>query len=379
MNLEKLKNNFQHILIATFVVIIFFPCCLMIFGDKSLFSLAEKRTLADFPSAPENVSQVQGFFSDIDQYLNDHFGSREWMVTRYQIEVRKRFDETVNVTKVLKGLNNWYFYIGEKMLEDFTGKHLMSDDALNRWITSYKEKRQWLEKKGIRYLFIVPPNKISVYSEFVGNHLSTTQGVRRLNQIQNQLSDSESSSLLDLTPVLRKNRYLETLYYKSDTHWTPYGAFFAYQSIVEKIEEMFPNILFKQDFSFTPVITRKCEVKKNRCGGLTDMLLDYDSFHETYRNVEKFYGCAQRQPLNYQLNNSSNGYQELSFRTKCQQRKLKALVFRDSFFNLLVPYFSENFREVIYVWSDYDQNTVEELLSTFQPDIIIEERVERML
>ena len=55
------------------------------------------------------------------------------------------------------------------------------------------------------------------------------------------------------------------------------------------------------------------------------------------------------------------------------------LVFRDSFFEALEPYFSENFKEVIYLWKDYDQKNIEELLAVFKPDIVIEERGERRL
>ncbi len=63
----------------------------------------------------------------------------------------------------------------------------------------------------------------------------------------------------------------------------------------------------------------------------------------------------------------------------CKSRRLKTIVFRDSFFEALEPYMTENFNEVIYLWKKYDQANVEELLRTFKPDIVIEERGERQL
>ena len=351
----------------------------MILGEKTLISVVEKRALAEFPSVPERYSQVQDFFAEMEQYLNDHFGFREWMIYRYQREVRKRFDQASNVTEVIKGVGNWYFFTGNDMLEDFTGRNLLSDDDLNEWVQSYRDKKKWLEDKGIGYLFVVAPNKMSIYSKFVGAPWVDNQGMGRLTQIKKQLSGDDNSTLLDLTPSLLKMNHLDTLYFKSDTHWTSYGAFLAYQAIADKIESILPDARFKRDFSMSPVMERRCEMENDNCGGLTDMLLDYESFNESYRKAEKFPKCANRLPFNFKLSNLRSGHKEFYFHTNCADGRLKAVVFRDSFFSDLEPYLSENFKEIIYLWKDYDQKNIEELLATFKPDIIIEEKVERIL
>ena len=58
---------------------------------------------------------------------------------------------------------------------------------------------------------------------------------------------------------------------------------------------------------------------------------------------------------------------------------LKAVIFRDSFFVHLEPFFSENFREVVYLWKNYDQKNIEEIMTYFKPDVVIEETSERHL
>jgi len=379
MNSKVLNIVFQRALITIFFIVIFGPSLKMIFEDRTFISVAEKRSLAELPSFPENFSQIQGFFPKVDTYLSDHFGFREWMVSRYQVEVGKRFKDASSVTEVLKGLDNWYFFTGNEMLKDFTGRDLKNSDDLKRWIDSFREKKKWLEERGIRYLFLVPPNKISVYSEFVGEQWVKNRGMSKLAQIKSSLTAADSSSFLDLTPALLKENHLDILYYKSDTHWTSYGAFLAYQAIADTIESMFPGVRFKRDFAMTPTITRRCEVKNSNCGDLTGMLLDYESFEESYREFLPFPRCAQKQPLTYELSNLTKSHNQSYFQTSCQHGQLKAVVFRDSFFGDLEPYFSENFKEVIYLWKGYDQNNIKELLSTFEPDIIIEEQVERVL
>ncbi len=371
---------FQRITIAVFFMIIFTPCIWMICGPKTDISYTEKRTLATLPSIPDNLSQVKSFFSDIDRYLDDHFGFREWMVYRYQRELKKRFPDAKRMTKVLKGLNNWYFFTGNNMLVDFTGGNLRSDDDLNKWIEAYRAKKRWLEKQGIAYLLIVPPNKMTVYKEFIGEPWVGQKGVTRLSQLKSILLDSDSSTFLDLSPALvGKGNDDDILFFKSDTHWTPYGAYLAYLALADKLETLFTDIHFKRDFTFSEPITRSCNKKENNCGDLTTMLLDYDSFDESYRDVKQISQCGKTSPVNLELSNLDHSNEEHSFRTSCPQKDLTAVVFRDSFFRPLIPYISVNFKEVIYLWKSFDQQNIEELLKIFKPDIVIEEIAERTL
>lgn len=379
MNIERQNSFFQRALITIFFILIITPGLKMALGDKPVFSYAEKRPLAAFPQIPDTVTQAQHFFLDLDSYLNDHFGYREWMIYRYQRELRKRFADSQNIAKVLKGADNWYFNTDNRLLEDFTGRNLLSDNNLNNWILSYQNKQKWLAQRGVHYLLIVPPNKQTIYSEFIEEPLLGYKGTSRFTQIKNKLSVNEKSALVDLTPVLLENKDADALFFKSDTHWTPYGAYLGYTVIAEKIESLFPNTQFKKDFMFSKTITRTCDSKKRNCGDLTNMLPDYDGFVESYRNVKSFQGCAKRIPLGYQPNDTNSDSKERYFRTSCPEGKLKAVVFFDSFFVAVEPYLSENFREAIYLLKDYDQKDVELLLQKFKPDIIIEEKVERQL
>jgi alginate O-acetyltransferase complex protein AlgJ len=352
----------------------------MICGPQAIFSYTEKRKLTTFPSIPESVFQVQNFFSEMENYLNDHFGFREWMIYRYQREIGKRFDDVETIKKVMKGKDNMYFYTGDKMFENFTGRNLRNDKELDEWILSYREKRRWLESNGIRYLFVVPPNKTSIYSEFVGEPWIHNQGMTRITQIKSRLSESDKEVFLDLIPFLRKEKNTDMLFYKSDTHWTPNGAYFGYLAIAGKIESLLPGIRFRKDYTLSPTLRRKCDRIEDHCDGdLTNMLLDYESFYESYRDVKISAPCMERLPLELPLSNLKTDHIDRYFKTQCERGKLKAVVFRDSFSSALVPLLSENFKEAIYLWKYYDQKNIEEILTRYKPDIVIEIKAERVL
>jgi hypothetical protein len=81
--------------------------------------------------------------------------------------------------------------------------------------------------------------------------------------------------------------------------------------------------------------------------------------------------------LNLEIRNFYNRKGTSAFKKGCKDANLRAVVFMDSFFNGLQPFFSENFQQVVYLWQFYDQETVERLIDYFHPHIIVEERVER--
>jgi len=178
---------------------------------------------------------------------------------------------------------------------------------------------------------------------------------------------------------LIRQKDTENLYFKSDTHWTEYGAYLGYLSIADKIESMFDGSRFKREFTFSEMMTRYCEKNESNCGDLTNMILDYDKFSESFKVANDFSSCADEQGYDYKLSGIDMSTPDPYIAKTCSTGTLKALIFRDSFFEAVEPYLSENFKEVIYLWKDYDPKNVEELLSTFKPDIVIEERGERTL
>lgn len=378
MKIKMLNIIFQRINIVIFFLVIFSPCLVMIFGHKTLFSYTEKRSLAELPPLPTNAPEVRRFFSGIDSYLNDHFGFREWMVYRYQREIRKRFEDVSTLTKVMKGTSDWYFVTENGSLEDFTGRGLLSKNELKEWLGTYRAKKKWLEDQGIRYLFIVPPNKMTVYGDFLGEPWLSQKGNTRLAQLRDAMEESDKTSFLDLSPPLLQRRD-ENLYFKSDTHWNQYGAYIGYLSIAEKIESIFPGSNFKKDFTFSKTVTRTCEKKAHDCGDLTYMVLDYEPFEESFKVVDEFTSCTDVQDFDYKLSSIDMSVPSPYIAKTCSTGELTALVFRDSFFETLEPYVSENFKEVIYLWKYYDQKNIEELLLIFKPDIVIEEKGQRKL
>jgi hypothetical protein len=65
--------------------------------------------------------------------------------------------------------------------------------------------------------------------------------------------------------------------------------------------------------------------------------------------------------------------------TTCDTSKLRAVVFRDSFFETIIPFIAEDFGQIVYIWKQYDHAIMKDLIDHQKPQIVIEEMVERLL
>ena len=65
--------------------------------------------------------------------------------------------------------------------------------------------------------------------------------------------------------------------------------------------------------------------------------------------------------------------------SRCKGEQLTLLVFRDSFFSVLEPYFMRKFKRALFVLGKPNVATAEHYLQTVKPDVFIEQWAERNL
>lgn len=369
------KRAANSLLVLLFFGFIFSSPLGMLIGERSAWSVAEKRSLSLPPSLPTATDEITQFFSALDDYLNDHFGFRELYIHRYQRELDKRFNMASTSSRVIKGLDGWYFFNEFNLLEDFLGLTPLTKNQLEAWLADQEEKQTWLQKRGIRYLYMAIPNKQAVYPQYVMDHALARKGTTRFEQLRAHTGNRLPGYMLDLHQVLRPEAFAKPLYYKNDTHWNTFGAYVVFQEIMARISAWFPQEDFVTEFEFGP--DRTGIGGNTGDGGDLALMLMQRELTETYPEVKPFTGCGPYSRIPYRLSNIVKDHGRKSFMRTCEKRKLRAVVFRDSFFVPLEPFLSENLGKVIYLWKEYDRQNLEELLVHFQPDIVIEAVVER--
>lgn len=365
-----IQKTYDGLLVLFFMSVLSLPLVTGFVVDDEKWSEAEKRVLEISPSLPASVAEAFSFPQKFEKYYRDHFGFREEMIYRYHREMEKRFD-VAGTPLVLKGQGKWLFFNHNDMLEDFRGEVHLTRQELEAWLSEQQQRYQWLKERGIHYLSFSPPNKQTVYGEFLPEGYLKVKGVTRLEQLHMFLADEPLSFYVNVHNAIINSKAERKLYYQTDTHWNHYGAWVCFKEVMGKVQQLFPDEKFRTDFLFH---------KHSRVGpggDLARMLMIDRKVHERNPKVRAWENCAQQVEFDVDLTDISDSKYEAPQLKKCSNASLKAIVFSDSFITNLEPFLSENFGQILYLRKRYDQRNVEELLESFRPDIVIEERAER--
>lgn len=311
----------------------------------------ENKAMTEAPKLIDDGKLNKTFFQDCGDYFNDHVALRNQMIFIDAKIQTKLFSES-NVSGVVYGENDWLYY--SSTLDDYLGRNQMSERELYNLSHNISIIQDYLEERKIDFVFTVPPNKNTLYDENMPYH-STDRVDAKHNAIRLEpyFADSEINyiNLFDLF-----NNEDETLYLLRDSHWNMKGACLAYNSIMDFLE-----ISYFDYSETTPVI------ENNTDGDLNRML--YSFYGEKEDNF------SYNLPMNYSYKNEVKGVEDGWIITENENGKGTLLMFRDSFADTLIPFFSNEFKTAYY--SKGLPNALERYIEDDKPDCVVMEKVER--
>ena len=351
----------------------------MVLKDKP-FSYQEKRPLHKAQTW-EHLRSTTQFTHNFDEYFKDHFGFREWLIHRYQREMSKRFNSS-SLTAVINGNQGWLFFTGDRLLEDARARLKLPEKQERQFWTIFREKTNWLRQKKIAYFLMIAANKQSIYPEHLPSVYQSGIGkLSRLDHLVQLQAGNMPPNFVDTRSVLRNKKREVRLYDKSDTHWNFLGALYSYRYLMQSVGQVFPEIHFNTSFS--------CQKSwRYEPGGDLALMLGKRLETPEQRPVIDSAGfTSHRIPLPDPIANILTLPQLKPSFTFNQSGHLRILVLHDSFFELIKPFSSETFRKALYLklYSSgqtklfFNESLFSQLLDAYQPDLVIEEIVERSL
>jgi alginate O-acetyltransferase complex protein AlgJ len=370
MHTENHKNKasriFDNLLIVSFIIGLFLPLGLT---HNRKESVTEKRKLAEFPELKWDQKSTIKFPSQFESFFNDHFGLRDQLTQVYSLY--SIILKSSSNPKVLIGLDDWLFYVNPaegNSLEDYRRNDPFTLEELKSWKIGLEAKHKWLKQQGIPYLFVVVPDKYSIYPEYMPEHIRQVGKQTRLDQLIEYMKDSEVT-VLDLRPALLAAKQQGQLFYKTDTHWNDFGAAIAQYEIIRTIQKIYPNLTpikySWQDFG----------LREYKSGDIANMLNISYFLKEMIPELHKALPICNK----HIVEKHPEDQIKATFFTDCRIDAPRALIFRDSFFIALQPYISQYFAKTVYVWEWPDLNLLKKYLQYNRPEIVIEARVERHL
>jgi len=305
------------------------------------------------------------YINKFDQYFSSSFSFRSELLHLHNYIKGSVMGVDPLPLKVVEGSNGWLFPgdSHSNVIKETKGIVNFSRAELHKLETVITERNRWLVTKGVVSYLAVAPDKLSVY----GDQLQIKPSPKKTKAMQlDSLSTALKSNFINLKERLNP---AQILYMKTDSHWNDYGAFLAYQSLMDMVKRDFPDVPVAQlnDFSIDTLTVYQQDLTKLLSMERRDSKIVLKRKHP---GRSKY--VAEKSvpiPLRYDLNPAL--YEQ---RYKSDINALKVVVFRDSFTSNLEQFIVESFGEVLFIWShEFNQKIIE----TEKPDIVIEIIIER--
>lgn len=369
---EILKRRADTGLIIAFVIFLLLPTVDSFLGLDRTPTPNENRAPATMPVFKPTLHGAGEYLSGLEKYFNDHFGFRKRLVRWEQRWKYQIFRQSKPAT-ALEGKDGWLYFTGGLMVDDTLGNKPFTDGELEAWRALLCERRDWLAARGIRYLFVVPPDKHTVYPEYLPDWLSNgRRPPHRLDQFIAHMREHSDVPVLDLRPALLEGKREAQVYQKTDTHWTDIGAYIGYREILRNLASLG---IVREPHPLTAFTATPTDVP---AGDIARMLGQESLLMEKGRIF-----LSPASPLG---DIPSRKAPELLPKkwipetepriTENLEREGKVLFFRDSFTVQLVPFFAQHFRTAIYIWQ---QNWDRDLIERERPDVVVDEMLERFV
>lgn len=356
--------------VALFIVAIVTPLIALLFRPEGARRVESKSRLSARPVWDWHPNQWGSYVLAYRAYFNDHFGYREDLIQLHAYLSFKHLSVAGN-KKVLVGKEGW-LYLGEydSAIECTRRVRPLTSGELEEWKTVLERIRDHLQKKGIRYLFVVTPNKDTIYPEFLPEWVNHVHPQSRLDQLMNYMGEHSDVKMVDLRPALMAAKNEHPLFFKTDSHWNSLGACVAAEELNRTIREWYPQV--------EPQLPADFNVKAIAPSFKGD-LLDLGGIGDWVQEDEiVVMPQAPRRAIPEKLTWGEVGassFTPLFATTKDAPAFPRTVIFRDSFFGAMQPFVSEHFRRAIFVWRSFDSRVVDQ-----EPcEIVIHQMVERHL
>jgi alginate O-acetyltransferase complex protein AlgJ len=365
---EARREPWGAILVALFLLVIGLPLAANLTGADGADPGAENREMAAFPRLEGSWKSAANFGNGLGRWFDDHFGFRAALV-RWFGETRLFWLGVSPSSTVIKGRGGWLFYADDSALDDYVAETPFTPVELRAWRATLVATNDWLNERGVRFVFTIAPDKHVIYPEQMPASLHRVGETSRTDQLFAYLRETTDLDLVDVRPALFEAQGAERLYHLTDTHWNDRGAFVAYREIIEAVRRKVPSVPAPWNRSDFEPVTRDSE-GRDLAGmiGLTRVLRESDL---------ELVPRRPRQARVVEPPGANPTDEEGRLVTEITGSRLpRALIIRDSFASGLAPFLSEHFGRAVYLWQNY---VGADAVLQEKPTVVIQEIVGRHL
>ena len=324
-----------------FAIILVVPVLLFAL-PKQTFSENENRVLAEFPKLSWDSIESGKFMQGIDAYLSDHFLLRDqWIGMKTDLELAAGKKE-VNGVYVLHDR-----LIG-KMPEYDPAEVKKNTDAVVAFSQQF----------GKPVSMLLAPTAVEINASMLDSNAPKAGQKQLIEEIYAQLNDNKVATVDLLSPFQSASD--QNIYYKSDHHWTSYGAYLAYNASAKSLGiQSIPLSSFNIEHASHGFLgTLYSKTMYDRMGKDTIDIYSYPEGTQVTEVIVNPGAAEKRYESMYfrEFLNKKDKYSVflgsnepvITIRTNAENEK-RLLVIKDSYAHSLVPFLSQHYSEITMV------------------------------
>lgn len=173
--------------------------------------------------------------SDFTKLVEDNLGFRTFYLNLYADIIYGLFGQSLNESRVVPGRNG-FFFLGYGF-EDTFNRHAgltksYTEEQIQGMMSRYHALFEKIGSMDIPVVFAIAPDKATIYGEYYPDWVKQAGPALPFKEIQNYQGRIIIADILDKIQD-KKRKVNDILYFRTDTHWTPLGAWLGYETVME--------------------------------------------------------------------------------------------------------------------------------------------------
>lgn len=371
--IKKLKKIIPISFIVLFAAFLVIPNTGLYRGEKNarLIAQTENRRITHRPTQSLKSKE---FYTQFEKWYQDRL--------RYRDKAIKRWNKiNLNIGVIIKehlvwGKNNW-------LLNKNACTHKFNE--ANEKAAIIKNLQNYCQATGTDFIVMIPPNKEATYRDYFPQYIQSKYNSPKYwhKQAENLFSKNNINYLTIAEPI-QEHRKIEThdLYFNDDHHWSYYASSFAADLLLKKIQQdLYQNFYsgLKFDGSTRTAYKEYSYANQLALDASKKVQAPWSKEYTDEIYLTDCYTGKTTKADNVVSNDVLWGRivkGEGIVTNKAAKNNIKLLILGDSYSSYMVPYLSQNVKQIITThYRDCAEKkkeaNVSKLINKYNPDAVV--------
>jgi len=243
-----MRRILLYIYILAFAILFMAPTLQNLFSFLPPQKLEGVEYSSDLPKLTMESWLDGSFQTKFESWYEKVYGLRNYLV-RSENQINFTMFHQISNRSLVLGKQNTLFE--EAYILDAVGLNTVSTEQIENIAINLRKLQDFLNSRGIHFLFVITPSKATIYPEYLPDHFANRRHAQSILNYDNLLPFLHKYDInyLDGHAYLQslKSNCYYTLFCRGGTHWNYYAAYLFTREIMHRLEVMLGKRLDELD------------------------------------------------------------------------------------------------------------------------------------